>query len=77
MVLCGAVTAIRLGMTGAGTPLSVYLWSFFPALGAIVSIASGQQLVHDEGPIGLLALWGGVVTLAVYTFIVYRNVQKH
>ncbi|MEM9065783.1 MAG: LptF/LptG family permease [Planctomycetota bacterium] len=78
MVLCGAVTALRLGASGtASTPLAVYLWSFFPALGSIVSIASGQRLVHDEGVIGLLALWGGVLGLAVYTLMVYRAVKRH
>ncbi|MEN0019647.1 MAG: LptF/LptG family permease [Planctomycetota bacterium] len=74
MVLTGAVTAMRLR---DALPLKVYLWSFFPALGTIVTIASGQQLVHDDGPWALIILYGGVIALAVYTFIAYLGLRRH
>lgn len=74
MVLTGAVTALRLGNS---MPLTVYLWSFFPALGALITISGGQKSVHDFGAPGLLMLWGGVLALSVYTFVAYRGLKRH
>ncbi|MEZ6242620.1 MAG: LptF/LptG family permease [Phycisphaerales bacterium] len=74
MVLTGAVTAMKLR---EALPLLVYLWSFFPALGAIILISSGQQMIHNTGLIGLPVLWGGVILLAVYTFLTLRVLQRH
>lgn len=73
MVLTGAVTAMRLGKA---LPLTVYLWSFFPALAAIITIASGQQIVYKSGDGGLIVLWGGVAGLVAYTFAAYRSVAR-
>lgn len=74
MVLTGAVTAVRLS---GRSPLTVYLWSFFPALGSIMTIAGGQSMTHHSGPHGLLLLWGGVGALAAYTVAVYLRLARH
>jgi lipopolysaccharide export LptBFGC system permease protein LptF len=74
MILTGAVMALRLRDS---LPLAVYLWSFFPALAAVVTISAGQQLTHEHGMIGLLVLWGGVGALGVYAFSQYRLLARH
>ncbi len=74
MVVTGAVTAVRLRES---QPLAVYLWSFFPALGAVITVMGGQQLTHDSGAPGLLLLWGGVAALAAYTFLTFLGIRKH
>lgn len=74
MTLTGAVMALRLRNR---LPLTVYLWSFFPALAAVITISAGQQLAHRQGPIFLLVLWGGVAALLVYTYAQYRRVAMH
>lgn len=74
MVITGAVTAVRLR---SSLPLTVYLWSFFPALGAVLTISGGQSLVHNTGAPGLLMLWGGVGGLTAYTLVAYRGLRKH
>ena len=62
MVLLGAITALRLRHA---MPLAVYLWSFFPALGAVIMIAVGQEAIHDNGASGIPVIWSGVVALGV------------
>lgn len=74
MVLLGGVMGMKLGNA---TPLIVYLWSFLPAVGAIVSISAGQSLTHTYGPIGLLVIYAGVLLLAGYTLAQFRIVAKH
>jgi lipopolysaccharide export LptBFGC system permease protein LptF len=74
MVLTGAATAMRLGTS---MPLTVYLWSFFPALFSVISIAAGQQLTRNLGPGGLVVLWGGVGLLAAYAAVAFWMVRKH
>ncbi len=74
MVLTGAVMAMRLR---SKLPLTVYLWAFFPALAAVISIAAGQQMVHKQGMVGMPVLWGGVGGLLVYAFSQYRVLARH
>ena len=74
MVLTGAVIAMRLRDS---LPLPVYLWSFLPALVAVVTITSGQRLVFREGAPGLLLLWGGVVALLAYALFEYGRLRRH
>jgi lipopolysaccharide export LptBFGC system permease protein LptF len=74
MVLCGAVTAMRLS---GSLPLTVYLWSFFPALFTVITIAAGQQMTHQLGMGGLTVLWGGVAALAAYAGAAFLVVRKH
>lgn len=74
MAVAGAVTAMRLGNA---LPLTVYLWSFFPALAGVITITSGQQVVHDVGAPGLAVLWGGVALLGAYTLGSYIHVARH
>lgn len=73
MIAAGALTAIRLGDS---LPLTVYLWSFFPALATVITISSGQQLTHDSGPAGLVVLWGGVAAFALYAGAVYWKLRR-
>ena len=62
MVLLGAVTALR---NRHAMPLTVYLWSFFPALGAVIVIAIGQETIHDQGAAGIPLIWSGVAGLGL------------
>ncbi len=74
MVLTGAVTAVRLSHS---QPLTVYLWTFFPALLTIITIAGGQNMTHNAGPIGLTLLWSGVLALLGYTLAIYLILARH
>ncbi len=74
MIVTGAVTALRLR---GKLPLTVYLWSFFPALATVLTISSGQQMVEPMGNVGLILLWGGVAALAAYSMVAYRVVCRH
>lgn len=74
MILTGAVTALRFSRS---LPLTVYLWSFFPALVCVITISGGQQFARSSGWIGLPLLWAGVAALGFYTFWTYLIVRKH
>jgi len=74
MVLTGSITAMRLGRT---LPLVVYLWSFFPALAAVLTVSTGQQLAHDLGLVGLVVLWGGIGGLGAYSLVAFRGLVRH
>lgn len=74
MVLTGAVTALKLSKK---LPLTVYLWTFIPAIVSLVTISGGQQMVRQVGVNGLVLMWAGVGGLAVYTMVVYRRLARH
>ena len=74
MVIAGALTAMRLATS---IPLAVYLWSFFPALLAVITISAGQQTTHQAGAGGLILLWGGVAILVGYVATAFVAVKKH
>ncbi len=74
MVVTGAITAVQLSNS---IPLTVYLWSFFPALATVITISSGQQVTHDKGLWGMLILWGGVGLLGVYGAMGYIRLARH
>lgn len=61
LAIAGAIAAIRFQ---EATPLTAYLAAFLPALGLVLSISTGQQMVDDYGAVGLPILWGGPVLLA-------------
>lgn len=73
MVVLGAVMALRLSHA---TPLVVYLWSFFPALLSVIMLESGQQMIYDQGAIGIPVIWFAVVALGVLSYIQFRGLAK-
>lgn len=73
MVVLGAVMAMHLKQT---TALVIYLWSFFPALGSLIVIQSGQQVINNRGGIGVVVLWSGVAALTALTVIMYRRMAR-
>lgn len=73
-LLCGSIVALR---RQHSMPLPVFLWSFFPALGAVITISAGGNLTQRAGYGGLALLWGGVVCLFGYTFLEYTRYRKH
>lgn len=74
IVATGAITALRMAKR---LPLSVYMWTFFPALGCFVTMSGGQQLTTKIGTPGLFLMWAGVAGLAAYAAFMYRTVAKH
>ena len=74
MVVLGAVMALRLRDS---LPLVIYLWAFFPALGAVLTVSAGQQLTHEHGLPGLILMWGGVAGLAGYTLLEFTRLSRH
>lgn len=74
MVLTGCVTAIRLKDR---LPLPVYLWSFFPGIGAVLTVNAGKEMVRSLGSPGLLLLWGGLLALTIYAGVVYSAIRRH
>jgi lipopolysaccharide export system permease protein len=75
MVSAGAVMAIRLRH---GLPLVVHLWSFLPALGTVILISSGQQvMVARDVSAGIVVMWSGVTLLALLTLAVFSKIRRH
>jgi lipopolysaccharide export LptBFGC system permease protein LptF len=74
MVIAGALSAMRLA---GSLPLTVYLWSFFPALIAVITISAGQQAAHQSGLWGLALLWSGVGLLVAYVGVAFWSVRRH
>ncbi len=74
MVVLGAVMAMRLRES---LPLTIYLWAFFPALGAVLTVSAGQQLTHEHGVPGLFLLWGGIAALGAYTLVELSRLSRH
>ncbi len=73
-ILCGSIVALR---RREALPLPVYLWSFFPALAAVITINAGQGLTRAAGPAGLIILWGGVALLAAYTLLEFQRFRAN
>ena len=74
MILTGAITALLLSRK---LPLTVYLFTFGPALVSMVTISGGQQLVKQVGAGGLALMWAGVAGLLVYTMVVFWKLARH
>lgn len=74
MTLTGAIMALRLR---DGMPLTVYLWSFFPSLGAVITIAGGGNMVRANPALGLTVLWAGVAALVACALVAYADLRKH
>lgn len=74
MTLCGAVMAMRLRDS---QPLTVYLWSFLPGLGAVLTINGGQKATYVYGTVGLLLLYGGLAAMVAYTLVEFRRLTRH
>jgi hypothetical protein len=74
MTLTGAVMALRYAQR---LPLTVYLWTFFPAIVCLVTISGGQQTARSNPMAGLALMWSGVVALGLYTFVSYRRLARH
>ena len=72
MLLVGATVAIRLR---DALPLTVYLWAFFPALGAVLIISTSEQWAQDSLLPGLLVMWAAVLGLLAYAYATYRRVS--
>jgi lipopolysaccharide export LptBFGC system permease protein LptF len=74
MTITGAIAAL---LRSRRTALTIYLWTFFPALFTIVTISGGQQMTVQAGERGLWLMWSGVVALSVYTlFGFFRLVRR-
>ncbi len=75
MLFTGAVMAIRLR---SAIPLVVYMWSFLPALGTVILISSGQQVMESQSVFGgAWLLWSGIAALGLMGLLVYSQVRKH
>lgn len=74
MVVLGAIVGMR---RGDSLPLQVYMWGFFPATIAMVTIGAGQSLASQTGSGGLYLLWGGVAMLLVVLTLEYRQLCRH
>ncbi|MBL0869814.1 MAG: LptF/LptG family permease [Phycisphaerales bacterium] len=72
MVVLGAVMGMRLG---SSYPLAVYLWSFLPALGAVLLISGGQRAMAAWGAPGLVIIYGGALAMGLLTFAQYRALK--
>jgi len=76
VMLMGIVSAILAMRLRDALPLPVFLWSFLPAMGAVVMISSGQQITEKSGPQGLILLWGGVLALAGFAVHQFRALVR-
>lgn len=74
MVVIGALTALKFQNS---LPLTVYLWTFVPALACIVTISGGQQTVVEAGSGGLILLWAGIAGLVAYAASAYKTISRH
>jgi lipopolysaccharide export LptBFGC system permease protein LptF len=74
ITLTGALAALSMSTR---LPLTVYMFTFLPAVVAIVTISGGQQATVYFGAPGLILLWSGIVGLMLYAGILWRRLVRH
>lgn len=80
MMLLGSILAITMR---SALPLTVYFWSFIPAILGLVVISSGADVVNDVDQIGradvlgLIVMWSGNFAMAVMSFVFLRRVMRN
>ncbi|MFG0256343.1 MAG: LptF/LptG family permease [Phycisphaerales bacterium JB043] len=74
MTVLGGVMGLRLHES---LPLSVYLWSFFPALFAVITISGGSNVAKDTAGLGVALTWLGVLALVAITGVQYARLRRH
>lgn len=80
MMMLGAVLAVALR---SALPLTVYFWSFVPAILGLVVISSGADLVKDVDQfggaevVGLAVMWSGNLVMALLSLGFLRKVQRN
>lgn len=75
MVILGAVLAVRL--RGAN-PLQIYLLAFIPAIGDILLISGGEQMLKEATTVtGMIVASGGNLALAGMIAVAYRQVSRN
>ncbi len=80
MMLLGSILAIAMRHA---LPLTVYFWSFIPAIFGLVVISSGADVVNDVSQfghadaLGLVVMWSGNLTMAVISLFFLRRVMKN
>jgi lipopolysaccharide export LptBFGC system permease protein LptF len=74
MTILGAVLALKLRQC---LPLTVYLWSFFPALLALITISSGSNASSGNLAVGVIVIWSGVTALALLTLREFVRLRRH
>lgn len=76
MMLLGATLAIRLRTS---LPLTVYLFSFIPAIIGLVLISTGADMlrtVDAPNSLGLLIIWSGNLAMVVFALLTLRRVAR-
>jgi len=73
-IIVGALAALS---SVGRSPLLTYMWSFLPAVMAIMTIQGGTQYTNASGEIGLLIVWSSPVLLAGYSVFLYRRLARH
>ncbi len=80
MMLLGSILAIA--MRNA-LPLTVYFWSFVPAILGLVVISSGADVVNDVSEfryadvVGLIVMWSGNLLMAIMALGFLRRVMRN
>jgi len=75
VLLLGAVLAVWLRRA---LPLTVYLLAFLPAVGNILMISGGQQVMKNGHPVpGMFLMWGGNVLLSLVLAIAWTRVARN
>jgi len=74
MTILGAILALKLKDS---LPLTVYLWSFFPALLALITISGGSNAATDNLILGVTVIWAGVGALALLTLREFVTLRRH
>ncbi len=77
MMLLGATLAIYLKEQ---LPLTVYFWSFVPAIGGLVLIGAGNDLIAslDVSDVwGLIVMWSGNLIMCLFAFVVLKRLSKN
>lgn len=80
MMLLGSILAITMRHA---LPLTVYFWSFIPAILGLVVISSGADVVNDVSQfghadvLGLIVMWSGNLVMAVMSLVFLRRVMKN
>jgi hypothetical protein len=59
-------------------PLTIYLWSFAPAVLDLIIITGGEQLARDGNlTLGFAVIWSGNAVLLVLILVVFLRLSRH